>query len=266
MFTLYDFQAIAANAGVYKAGIDGQWGPATKEAMDILTVGREEIRTWTRERIIVAGVQLALAKLGYNPGAIDGFYGGLSKSAFDAWAYKQAYGKKEKIETNVINPTPIGSPFPNPKNVAKFYGQPGPAVASQLVTFAPPYAMVFDWDLSTSVTKISLHRKCVESGQSALEEISRHYGQPMLNKLGLNRFAGSYNHRLMRGGNSWSMHAYGCAIDFYAAPNDLRTRCPQALFCGADYVDFFDIWEKHGWTSLGRAIGRDWMHVQAASL
>ena len=62
------------------------------------------------------------------------------------------------------------------------------------------------------------------------------------------------------------MHAYGCAIDHYAAPNGLTTRAPQALFSGKDYVEFFDIWESFGWVSLGRAIGRDWMHIQAARL
>jgi hypothetical protein len=94
----------------------------------------------------------------------------------------------------------------------------------------------------------------------------QHYGYPKIQELGLNRFAGSYNHRKMRGGSSWSMHAYGCAIDFYAEPNGLRTRCPDALFCGQDYIAWFDIWESVGWTSLGRAIGRDWMHIQAASM
>ena len=46
----------------------------------------------------------------------------------------------------------------------------------------------------------------------------------------------------------------------------MTTRCPQALFCGHEYRKFFDICEAHGWLSLGRAIGRDWMHVQAATL
>lgn len=265
-FTLYDFQKLAADLGLYKSGIDGQWGPATKAAMDILTTGREEIRSWPRERIIVAGVQLALVKLGYNPGTIDGYYGGLSKSAYDAWAYKKAYGKKEKLDTTVVTPTPVGSPFPSQKNVAKFYGQPGPQVQSQLVTIIPPYEMVLDWNLNQKVTKITLHKKCADSALSALIEIEQHYGQEAIIRLGLNRFAGSYVHRQMRGGTSWSMHAYGCAIDFYAGPNDLRTRCPQALFCAPEYTDWFDIWEKHGATSLGRAIGRDWMHIQFASL
>lgn len=113
---------------------------------------------------------------------------------------------------------------------------------------------------------MTIHEKCADSAERALREIAKNYTLPTLQRLGLDRFAGSYNHRKMRGGDSWSMHAYGCAIDFYAAPNGLRTPCPTALFCGEEYKTFFDIWEAEGWTSLGRAINRDWMHIQAARL
>jgi hypothetical protein len=126
--------------------------------------------------------------------------------------------------------------------------------------------MRLDYDMSTVVTRIRLHEECALSAKEALTEIYFSYGEDDLVRLGLNRLAGGYMHRRMRGGSAWSMHAYGCAIDFFAGPNGLTTRCPTALFCGREYVKFFDIWEKHGWVSLGREIGRDWMHVQAARL
>lgn len=265
MLTLADFQRLAIDLKIYKAAPDGLWGPATRSAMDILTSEHTHVRGWSRERIIIAGIQLALSKLGYNPGEIDGYYGGLTAEAFNAWQYKKSHGKKEKLSQEVITPS-RPSVFPLQRNVNKFYGNPNGQVPSRLVTIIPPYRMVLDWNLSEVVTKITLHELCVESANAALIEIFRFYGQDEINRLGLHRFAGSYNKRKMRGGSSWSMHAYGCAIDFFALPNGLRTRCPEALFCKPEYRAFFDIWEDHGWTSLGRAIGRDWMHVQAARL
>lgn len=83
---------------------------------------------------------------------------------------------------------------------------------------------------------------------------------------GIDRYAGAYTHRKMRGGSKWSMHAFGCAIDFYAEPNGLRTRCPQALFCGTDYKDFLDIMEAHEWLPAIRLWGADAMHFQRARI
>lgn len=267
--TLRDLQLVAAALGAYKAGIDGLWGPETKKAMDIITTGHEGVRGWERERLIIVCIQLALIKLGYNPGVPDGLLGHNTMEAYNAWQYKKTHGKQERLDRTVVRSTPrTGHPkynFPHQSNVSRFYGKPGPVIESQLVKI-PTYDMVLDWDLTYKLNKITIHKKCAESAQSAFNEILKHFGQEKINELGLNRFAGSYNHRRMRGSRAWSMHAYACAIDFFAAPNALRTRCPQALFCKPEYKAFFDIWESHGWTSLGRAIGRDWMHVQAASL
>jgi hypothetical protein len=83
---------------------------------------------------------------------------------------------------------------------------------------------------------------------------------------GIDRYAGAYTHRKMRGGSNWSMHAFGCAIDFYAEPNGLRTRCPQDLFCGSDYKDFLDIMEAHEWLPAIRLWGADAMHFQRARI
>jgi len=70
----------------------------------------------------------------------------------------------------------------------------------------------------------------------------------------------------MRGGSKWSMHAYGCAIDFYAAPNGLRTRCPKALFCGDEYKPFLDIMQSFDWLPAIRLWGADAMHFQVARI
>ena len=98
-----------------------------------------------------------------------------------------------------------------------------------------------------------------------MKQILAHYGEKQIVALKLNVFDGSYNFRRMRGGNNWSSHAFGCAIDWYAAKNGLTTRAPDAVFSGEAHKPFFDIWQANGFRSLGRVIGRDWMHVEAIS-
>ena len=111
-------------------------------------------------------------------------------------------------------------------------------------------------------------------GETSFEKFRFHDRKPefkrpdfqMPRDPGIDRYAGAYNHRKMRGGSKWSLHAFGCAIDFYAEPNGLRTRCPQALFCGTDYKDFLDIMEAHEWLPAIRLWGADAMHFQRARI
>ena len=85
-------------------------------------------------------------------------------------------------------------------------------------------------------------------------------------KLGLDLFGGSLNVRKMRGGNNWSVHAWGAAIDFDPARNQLRWDSSKARLGKLDAERFWRIWEEAGWTSLGRTKNYDWMHVQAVQL
>ena len=79
-------------------------------------------------------------------------------------------------------------------------------------------------------------------------------------------FGGSLNVRRMRGGSAWSIHSWGCAIDFDPERNQLRWKKPKAVLSSAECADFWHFWEEEGWVSLGRARNYDWMHVQAARL
>lgn len=262
---LRDFQIIASSKSIYTGGIDGKWGPKSSAAVDQVLSKNPETKSWSQTRKIIAAIQVMLNDGGYEAGKVDGYSGHNTEEAYNAFLYEKQHGSKEEVPQTVVRPS-SNEKFPPQSRVSSFYGQPGPEIQRQLVKVPLPYQMRIDWNLRQRVSSMTLHEKCADSARAALEDILKHYGEAKLNSLGLDRFAGSYNHRKMRGGSSWSMHAYGCAIDFYAQPNGLRTRCPQALFCGEEYKAFFDIWEAHGWTSLGRAIGRDWMHVQAASL
>jgi hypothetical protein len=70
----------------------------------------------------------------------------------------------------------------------------------------------------------------------------------------------------MRGGDRWSMHSWGIAIDFDPTRNSLHADHTQARLAQPDCNEFWRIWEDEGWVSLGRARDFDWMHVQAARL
>ena len=156
--------------------------------------------------------------------------------------------------------------LPRQADCAKFYGEPGPAIEAQLIFSVLPFDLRLDWDLGKRVRRVKLHKKCAVAFSAAMTAVHDHYGPVRMRDLGIDRFAGGYAHRTMRGGTSWSRHAYGCAVDFYAGPNGLKVRCPDALFCKPDYKAFLDIMEAHGWLPAIRLWGADAMHFQMARL
>lgn len=156
--------------------------------------------------------------------------------------------------------------LPRQSELDRFYGKPGPAIEAQLVFAELPFHLRLDWDLNAKVKRVRLHKKCAAAFVAAMVEVFAHYGEVEFRKLGIDRFAGGYNHRKMRGGTKWSLHAYGAAVDFYAAPNGLTVKCPDALFCKPEYKPFLDIMEKHGWLPAIRLWGADAMHFQMARL
>jgi hypothetical protein len=70
----------------------------------------------------------------------------------------------------------------------------------------------------------------------------------------------------MRGGTKWSTHSWGIAIDYDPERNRLNWGRDKASFAKPEYGDWWKIWEKEGWVSLGRTRNFDWMHIQAAKL
>lgn len=266
-------QRLLAAAGYYTGGIDGSLGPKSLAGINKLLTNRASECTsnptrWSAKRKAVGAAQLVLKHAGFAPGAIDGYSGVNTEEALRAWDYYQSHKKLEAIDRTPSD-TYIGpkTSFPSQAQCNSFYGVPG--AKNTLASIRPhdlPLPMRLDWALSTRVKTAQFHVKCGSVFVDAIARCVQHYGEKRWRELGLDRFAGSYNLRKMRGGTSWSMHAYACAMDLFAAPNGLRVSSPQALFSGFDYVAWFNICEGLGLTSLGRAIDRDWMHVQAASL
>ncbi|GAB4324796.1 MAG: hypothetical protein Kow00127_17480 [Bacteroidales bacterium] len=144
----------------------------------------------------------------------------------------------------------------------EFYGEPG----TQLVRLTLPYTLQLSWEPYQKIKTILCHSKVRDSLGEVLEEVLKHYGGEEIKRLRLNRFGGCFNKRKIRGGQRWSMHSWGIALDFDPSRNKLRWGRDKASLAKPEYDEWWKIWEEHGWVSLGRERNFDWMHVQAARL
>jgi hypothetical protein len=151
-------------------------------------------------------------------------------------------------------------PVQTEANMMKAFGP----VGTRQVMLDLPFPMRISWDLSKSVTRVSCHALVHDSLKAIFEDTLKHYGYKEIQRLGLDRFGGILNVRKKRGGTTWSMHAWGIALDLWPEMNQLSWGRDKAVFAKPEYKPFFDIVRKHGWHSLGEHANYDWMHIQAA--
>lgn len=152
--------------------------------------------------------------------------------------------------------------WPRQKDCLSFYGP----VGESQVRVTLPFAMKLAWDKGTRIRAMTLHSKVADSAERVFGRIAELYTEKERAELGIDLFGGSLNVRRMRGGKSFSMHSWGIAIDFDPERNGLHLPFAKARLGQPDAVPFWEAWEAEGWVSLGRAWGRDAMHVQAARL
>lgn len=243
--------------GFFPGAIDGKIGPKTMGAINNLldNLAIPKYKTWRWERRIVAATQLFLLDQNIDAGKVDGLVGPQTRYAVEEWIRKDR--DTELPEAEISSQPTI---WPRQKDVASFYGERG---ANQ-VTLHLPYPMRIAWDKKKIVTQFSIHAKVADSARRAFQRIHDYYGD---NKpAGLDLFGGCLNVRKMRGGNSWSMHSWGIAIDFDPDNNQLSWGSNKARLAKPIYTPFWQAWEAEGWVSLGRERNYDWMHVQAARL
>lgn len=134
-----------------------------------------------------------------------------------------------------------------------FYGDPGKGqIASQMVPVVPPFAMYYE---GKRVKAIQFHRKAAPALLAALNEIWDfcQHDQAKIDAAGVSKYAGAYNHRLVRGSKTkWSNHAYAAAIDLNPDKNALGIKkgtmpqfvvdafCRQGAMWGGWYQDRAD--------------------------
>jgi len=143
--------------------------------------------------------------------------------------------------------------------MVNFYGNVGENQGKLIL----PYPMRLAWDTSKTVEKITCHEKVKDSLERVLKGILQHYGSlEKIQEERMDLFGGCLNVRRVRGGNSWSIHSWGSAIDLdpdhnSMAMNRSRASMPQAVI---------DIFAAENWVSMGQARDFDYMHFQAALL
>lgn len=142
------------------------------------------------------------------------------------------------------------------------YGTPSQS-GSYLAFAKIPFPLIIAWDHSQTVSRIRCHKLEVANVEAIFNDILKAYGQEKIKALGIDLFGGCFNYRPMRGGSSWSRHAWGTAIDLDPARNQLHQQGDSAQFAKKEYRKMIDIFEAHGWLSLGRLKNYDWMHFEA---
>lgn len=128
------------------------------------------------------------------------------------------------------------SQWPLQRDCNAFYGNPSDPddpskpnpqwEAENLVFITPPFKMYY---AGKEVKRIRFHKKCADAMLGVLNSLNKAADgdQGVLDNWGVSIFGGSYNYRLMRGGNSLSMHSWGCAIDLDPARNALGNNRPR---------------------------------------
>lgn len=238
--------------------VDGKLGPNTFTLLLDFSIEQpfadsNKAMNWSKARRYVAGQQLILRQLEFNPGEIDGYYGPATASAVECWQTSLLGQQRVTASEHV--------PWPRERDCEDFYGKIG--TNHTLLTL--PYPMRLTWKQNTILKRISVNGRCAESLERVLVAVRDNYGDDV-KKLGLDLFSGCYNPRYKRNGTTWSMHAYACALDFYHTKNRYRWHDDQAVFARPEYDDWWKCWEDEGWVSLGQERNFDWMHVQAAQL
>ena len=146
----------------------------------------------------------------------------------------------------------------------KIYGTPNDR-GTYLTTITLPYPMRIAWDTKVTTTKLRCHKLIADNLLAVFKDILTVYGLPKIQELGIDLFGGCFNFRKMRGGSDWSKHAFGIAIDLDPARNTLKETSKTARFARPEYKQMIDIFEKHGFLSLGRVHNYDWMHFEIKS-
>jgi hypothetical protein len=285
---LRDVQSRLSAAQLYEGKVDGDLGPLTKAALKafLMQQGVDGFDGWPVSRRLVAAQQLICRIDGIETGKIDGLIGPQTRYAIGVWDARKAAGGKPVPEVEAWRddakapqavpsrplPAPITSSqvnapsnkpgWPRQSGMDSFYGPKG--TGQTMLTL--PFTMKIAWDLDIRISRFSCHSKVRESLERIFVRTLDHYGLEEIRRLRLDLFGGCLNVRKMRGGSSWSIHSWGCAVDIDPERNPLKAKRAQATLDNPPYDPFWRFVYDEGMISLGRERDYDWMHFQAARL
>jgi hypothetical protein len=148
---------------------------------------------------------------------------------------------------------PAKNPWPasDQTSLTKFYGKPGDESQHTALD-------VSDLDVryeGKRVKTIRCHKKVAASLKRVLVAISKGPHAWVLQ-----RFAGCYNNRPMRGGSLPSLHARAAATDWDAENNSYKANWPLSASMPLEVMEEFS---KEGWLCAGAFWNYDAMHAQA---
>ena len=241
--------------------VDGVMGKKTAAAMLLVPVIPAH---WNPERRLVGCIQYFCTMEGFDAGAIDGYWGPQTEQGYEELRLKLNGGQVLPWRTDEGvggEAEDNSSPWPlqTQDELVKFYGQ----VGTNQTVITTPYPLKIAWKTEKVITKFSCHEKVADSVKRVLTRVVDHYGN-RIPLLGLDLWGGCLNVRKMRGGNKWSTHSWGIAIDWDPVRNSLKMGKDKAQFAKPEYDMWWKLWEDEGWVSLGRSKNYDFMHVQAA--
>lgn len=202
-------------------------------------------------------IQTKLKELGLYFGKIDGIIGPKTKQAIIFYRRLNGMSVKDTLTLEQITEKPIKdrSDKTEPKHS---FGE----VGKNQVKITLPYKMKIAWQPEKLITRFSCHKLVKEKLEQVFEQTLDVYGKDQIEELGLDMFGGCLNVRKMRGGNRWSKHAWGTAVDIDPINNQLRWNDKKAKLAKPEYRKFWEIVENAGAFSLGRENNYDWMHFE----
>lgn len=241
-----------------KLKVDGDAGKNTMAALLKVSAIPTE---WEKNRKLVGYIQHICALENIDAGPVDGYWGPQTDYGFEQLKVALATGKKpdpwRDDEGIGAVPQPNSWPVQTQDELERYYGPVGTNQTQVVV----PYPLKIAWQPDRVITKFSCHEKVADSIVRILNRVADHYGD-RIGGLGLDLWGGCLNVRKMRGGNKWSTHSWGIAVDWFPQKNALRWNHTRAAFARPEYNMWNRLWEEEGAVSLGRARDYDWMHYQ----
>jgi len=143
------------------------------------------------------------------------------------------------------------------------YGQPGDLKNIVTINLPFPLRYVVSATKFVVVKKMQCHKLIANDLISVYKEILAFYGIDKIVSLGIDKYGGCLNVRLMRGSkNRWSRHSWGIAVDHDPLRNLLHETKKTARFARPEYKPMIEIWYKYGFFNLGVEKDYDWMHFE----
>lgn len=267
-----DIQRMLTDKEFYEGKIDGKMGPATFTAINkIITSYGIDHSDWNNVRKLTAAEQILYKERKIEVGKIDGKVGPsviYAREVYNAtlvttWRDKveevaELQPPKPQVKIKVVS----SSVWPRQKDCMTFYGKVGTNQSKCQL----PFPMKLAWDKGSKLNSYSCHSKVKDSMERVWQNVFDHYGYEKIKDLGLDLFGGCLNVRKMRGGSSWSMHAFGIACDIDPDRNSLHTSWKNSQMSKPEYKKYHEFWYNEGAINLGIERNIDSMHSQFARL